>query len=137
MALTPQIALIILLSMMFCNIISNFYVQGSLAQIKQKAWWEDICSVESKFRYDYKVALIIQSFLWCFFIHIPLILHIRYCGWTYNEELFLVVYVVNWIIHTIIDDFKSNRHKLNLITSQTLYLMQVVITWILYFWEIG
>ena len=137
MALTPQIALIILLSMMFCNIVSNFYVQGSLTQIKQKSWWEDICSVEPRFQNDYKAALIIQSFLWCFFIHIPLILHIRYCHWTYNEKIFLIVFVADWIIHTIIDDFKCNKHKLNLVFSQSLYLMQVIITWILYFWEVG
>ena len=135
--LTPQMATIILLSMMFCNVISNFYIQGSLAQIKQKSWWQDICSVEPRFRNDYKAALIIQSFLWCFFIHIPLILHIRHCDWTYDEKAFLIVFVVNWVIHTIIDDLKCNGHKFSLVTSQILYLIQVIATWAIYFWEVG
>ena len=132
-----MIYIILLIAMLYCHILDDFCLQGILASLKQKSWWEDICSVEPRFRNDYKAALIIQSFLWCFFIHIPLILHIRYCGWTYNEELFLIVFVADWIIHVIIDDFKCNKHKLNLVMSQTVYLIQVIVTWILYFWEIG
>lgn len=124
----------ILISMLFCHIIDDFCLQGILASMKQKSWWGKNYPNE-KYKNDYKVALLMHSASWSFMTMLPIsIIAIvnKYSEKFWVEWLFL--FLINMIIHSIIDDLKANKQKINLVVDQTVHLIQLAITWII--WEI-
>ena len=62
---------ILLLTMLFCHIVDDYYLQGWLASAKQKLWWEK--NVPDKlYKNDYIMALCEHAFSWTFMIMLPL-----------------------------------------------------------------
>ena len=110
--------------MIFAHIVDDYYLQGILASLKQKTWWENQKSYKPMYKYDYIVALIMHAFSWSFMISLPIL----YLGFT-KSIVFLII--LNTIIHGIVDDLKANKHKINLIIDQSIHIIQIVITWIL------
>ena len=101
----------ILLSMIFCHIIDDYYLQGWLASAKQKKWW--VQNAPNKlYRFDYIMALACHSFSWAFMIMLPIAF---VTGW--NLGWFFLAYPINMGIHMFIDDLKANKLKINLITD--------------------
>ncbi len=49
----------VLLSMIFLHIVDDYYLQGILASMKQKSWWEENAP-QRLYKYDYIVALTID-----------------------------------------------------------------------------
>lgn len=116
--------LFIVLMMMFCHIIDDYKLQGILASMKQKKWWEEQKEYKNLYKYDYIWALITHSFSWTFMIMLPIAL-------TKGFEIgivFLIVFVVNMITHAVVDDLKANKFKINLIQDQIVHLIQIIIT---------
>lgn len=114
--------LFIFLAMIFCHIVDDYYLQGWLANAKQKKWWQENAP-QQLYKYDYIVALICHSFSWSFMIMLPIAIFLRFdLGWLY------LLYPINLIIHAIVDDLKCNKHKINLIQDQTIHLTQIIIT---------
>ena len=111
---------LILTLMLLGHLVSDYTLQGWLADGKQKRWWEKIFSgkIPDKYKHDYIAALICHSLYWSIFI----------CAPFYASPWFLVAVVVNTIIHSVVDDLKANRMKLNLIHDQLLHLGQILIT---------
>lgn len=125
-----QIKILILLCMIFCHIIDDYYLQGSLAQFKQKKWWLDNAS-DKKYEHDYIMALFMHSFSWSFMIHcISFMMSIYY---SLNFTLLLLLFIVNIIIHMFVDDLKANKFKINLVQDQSIHLLQIFISWLLIF----
>lgn len=120
---------LVLLSMIFCHIVDDFYLQGCLANMKQAKWWEQYGDF---YRNDYKPALFLHAFSWTFCIYIPIFIHCLYYGGSYSIILLLSVFVVNWIIHAVVDNLKANEFKINLITDQTIHILQIFVTWTIY-----
>lgn len=116
--------LFILFVMIFAHIVDDYYLQGILASLKQKTWWENQKSYKPMYKYDYIVALIMHAFSWSFMISLP-ILYIGFTKWI------AVAIILNTIIHGIVDDLKANKHKINLIVDQSIHIVQMVITWVL------
>jgi len=58
----------------WCHILDDYVLQGILAKMKQKSWWEERVSglSTSIYRHDYLVALVMHSMSWAFSIMIPL-----------------------------------------------------------------
>ena len=123
---------LVLLAMLFCHIIDDYYLQGVLAHMKQRRWWRENAT-DSMYENDYKMCLAEHSLSWACCIHIPLVLHIWYCDWYFEEISFLIIFVVNWLIHAIVDDLKCNKRVINLVQDQTIHFIQIIITWLLYF----
>lgn len=120
----------ILLSMLFLHIVDDYYLQGLLGKLKQKSWWRENAS-EDLYRYDYIIALIEHAFSWSFMIHLPIIAYILHSG---LPATFLWISVpINLIIHAVIDHIKANMLKINLTTDQILHIVQIIITFIIYF----
>lgn len=117
---------IILFSMIFLHIVDDFYLQGILAQMKQRNWWS---GAKAKYRYDYIVALLTHAFSWTYMIHLPLLIAYRS---SIPISMFLFGFAANWLHHAFIDNLKANKLKINLITDQSLHIMQILETWILY-----
>ena len=116
--------LFILFVMIFAHIVDDYYLQGILASLKQKTWWENQKSYKPMYKYDYIVALIMHAFSWSFMISLPIL----YFGFT---KWIAVAIILNTIIHGIVDDLKANKGKINLIVDQSIHITQVVITWVL------
>lgn len=127
--------LILLLAMLFCHIVDDFYLQGVLAHMKQKAWWTQNVP-DPLYENDYKVALMLHALSWSCCIHIPIGVHMAYTGWYYEKILFLIIFVADWLIHAVVDDLKANKRRINLIQDQTVHIIQVILTWVLYVWVV-
>ena len=119
----------ILLSMIFCHIVDDYYLQGWLASAKQKVWWEKNAP-QKLYQKDYLMALLMHSFSWTFMVMLIPSLHSILFGGIWYPAL----YIGNIIIHFIVDDLKANKKKINLIQDQSIHLLQVVITWLCYFY---
>ena len=117
----------ILLSMIFCHIIEDYYLQGWLASAKQKKWW--VQNAPNKlYRFDYIMALACHSFSWAFMIMLPIAF---VTGWNLGR-LFLA-YPINMGIHMFVDDLKANKLKINLITDQLIHFIQIGVTFLTYY----
>lgn len=106
--------------MLSAHLVTDYTLQGWLAEGKQKSWWNKIANgnLPPKYRYDYIAALICHALYWSIAVCLPL----------WNSPMFLWAIIGNTIIHAIVDDLKANRNKLNLIQDQLLHLAQIVIT---------
>ena len=116
--------LFILFVMIFAHIVDDYYLQGILASLKQKTWWENQKSYKPMYKYDYIVALIMHAFSWSFMVSLPIL----YFGFT---KWIAIAIILNTIVHGIVDDLKANKGKINLIVDQSIHITQVVITWVL------
>lgn len=114
---------VVLLLMMFCHIVDDYYLQGILVKLKQKETWKD---AESKYKYDYIMALFMHAFSWAFMIMLPILWFVS--SW-HPPVWFYVVFVLNIVIHSIVDNLKCNMFKINLIQDQLIHLLQIVLTW--------
>ena len=124
--MTPGIMVLLLISMMFAHIVDDYYLQGWLASAKQKGWWEKNAP-DKLYKHDYIAALICHAFSWSVMITLPLII---YCkgdlGW------FWLSLPINWTIHALVDNWKANIRKINLITDQLIHLGQIILTWLVF-----
>ena len=122
--------IVILIIMFFCHIVDDYYLQGCLANMKQKSWWQKQTS-NKLYKYDYIMALLEHAFSWSFMIMLPVLIYM-----IYNNELHIGLYVAmlvgNLIGHFIIDNLKANELCINLITDQCLHFIQIVLTWWLF-----
>lgn len=128
-----MIEIFILLSMLFMHIVDDYYLQGILASMKQKAWWKKQESYKDLYKYDYVVALIMHSFSWAFMVMMPI-------AFTMSFSItagFAIVLAVNAIVHCIVDNLKANKGKINLIADQSIHVTQIVATFVLFlvFWR--
>ena len=130
-----MIYFVLILSMIFCHIVDDYYLQGCLAKMKQQKWWEENYP-DKKYKNDFYVALICHSISWSFMIHLPLIIFALY---EYLELtiFFYISWSLNMIIHMVIDDLKANEKKLNLCQDQLIHFAQIVITFIVFVIVIG
>lgn len=119
--------LFILLAMIFCHIVDDYYLQGKLASMKQKSWWEKNAP-DRLYKYDYVVALAMHSFSWAFMVMLPIAVSQSFdigAG-------FAAMFVVNTAVHAIIDHLKANKRKINLITDQSIHICQIIVTFMMW-----
>ena len=117
--------------MIFCHILDDFCFQGWLASAKQKEWWEKNAP-EPLYRFDYICALIMHSASWSFVITVPLKVYSTAMHFG-NGWILAIMFLVNAAIHAIIDDLKANKKKINLVIDQSLHIIQILITFIVYY----
>ena len=122
---------ILILAMLFCHIVDDYYLQGWLASAKQKKWWEQNAP-NPLYKNDYIMALVEHAFSWTFMIHVPIILYSIILGYLPNIYLFIAVFTINWMIHMITDNAKANLRKINLIQDQWIHIAQIFVTWVIY-----
>ena len=123
---------VVLVAMLFCHIIDDYKMQGILASMKQKSWWEKETS-NPMYKHDYIMALIEHAFSWTCSIHIPVLV---YCLATNSHKdaiVYVVVFLFDWVLHAVIDNAKANRFKINLVQDQFLHFVQIFLTWFIYF----
>lgn len=125
---------IILMTMLFCHIVDDYYLQGCLAKLKQKQWWKDNVDNYEMYKYDYIIALIMHGFSWSFMIHLPLI----WCAWNMDIVdtslglIFGMFIILQACIHADIDNEKANKLSLCLMDDQLGHLIQIVVSFIFF-----
>lgn len=120
--------LFILLSMIFCHIVDDFYLQGILAQLKQKQWWKDNYP-NKMYESDWIISLIIHSFSWSFMTMLPIAIYYIVYNMD-NWNTYFVFVIMNVVGHAIIDHIKANKLQISLTTDQLLHLIQITTTWL-------
>ena len=113
----------IILLMIFCHIVDDYYLQGWLASAKQKKWWAENAP-QSLYKYDYIWALIMHSFSWTFMIMLPVAFTMSF----QINMLFIIVFIANMIVHAMTDNEKANRFTINLWIDQIVHLSQIAMT---------
>ena len=124
-----NIKIFILISMIFCHIIDDYYLQGWLASAKQKSWWIQNAP-NDLYKNDYLMALFCHGFSWSFMIQLPVLI---YSFYTHLFIWNIILFIINLIIHAFIDNLKANKFKINLIQDQIIHFIQIIITWIIIF----
>ena len=118
----------ILICMLFAHIVDDYYLQGILASMKQKAWWQKQESYKDLYKYDYIVALIMHSFSWAFMVMMPIAFVMSFT----ITAGFIVALLVNTSIHCIVDNLKANKMKINLVVDQSIHVAQIVVTFVVF-----
>lgn len=118
---------LIFISMIFCHIVDDYYLQGWLASAKQKSWW-DKNSPDKLYKHDYIAALFMHSFSWTFMMMLVPTIYIILFGGRYYP----LVFVVNLIIHMITDNLKANAKVINLCQDQLIHMIQIIGTFIVF-----
>ena len=119
--------ILVLLSMVFCHIVDDYYLQGWLASAKQKEWWQKNAP-QKLYRNDYIMALFMHAFSWSFMIMLPIVAFTVFNGIKLNV-FYVMPYFVNAAIHIVVDDLKANKKLINLIQDQCAHLLQIFITY--------
>ena len=121
---------ILLFAMIFCHIVDDYYLQGILAQLKQRDWWKKNYP-DSGYRFDYIIALIEHAFSWSFMVLLPplylMIVNNHIVAWQYIYTFMLLM-----IPHALIDHLKANLKSINLFGDQLFHILQIVIVWALW-----
>lgn len=120
-------ALFILASMFFMHVVADFNLQGIMASMKQKTWWQKQEGYDEEDNgNDYKFPLFWHSLRWSFCIMLPLFiangLKINLVG--------LIFFCLNIWWHYKTDDAKANKYFLNLVDDQIIHILQIVATFI-------
>lgn len=113
----------VILLMIFCHIVDDYYLQGWLASAKQKQYWQENAP-QDLYKRDYIWALIMHSCSWAFMIMLP----IAYVNSFAVDSSFLVMFAMNVVIHAMIDNLKANEKKINLWEDQLAHLVQIGLT---------
>lgn len=115
----------LLLLMIFCHIVDDYYLQGWLASAKQKKWWEENAP-QRMYEYDYLWALLMHSFSWAFMIMLPIffVSNFQVTG------IMLSFFLWNMFIHAMTDHAKANLYIINLWQDQGIHMIQLLITWL-------
>ena len=119
--------IIIFLAMIFAHIFADFIFQNNfMATYKQKSnWVKYISASNGLYKNDYKVVLFVHSFSWAFITYLPLLYYECYL-------YYAILVILQTPIHAYIDHVKCNLLKINLVTDQTLHLVQIILPFILY-----
>ena len=112
--------------MVFCHIVDDYYLQGKLALFKQKSWWEKNAPDEM-YKHDYIVALMMHSFSWAFTIMLPVAVSQEF----QIGAVFVTMFIINTVVHAIVDDLKANKRKINLVTDQSIHISQIIVTFLI------
>lgn len=115
----------VILAMLFLHVIDDFFIQsvGFLANGKQRSWWEKVAPNE-EYKYDYIVCLSMHAMSWAFSIMLPIAIYYEFkVGFS-----FVMLFIINALIHAIVDHLKANCHRLNLIQDQSIHIIQIFVT---------
>ena len=119
--------LFVLILMIFCHIVDDYYLQGWLASAKQKQWWMDNAP-DKLYRFDYIWALLMHSFSWSFMIMLPIAI---FQGFDVNW-VFGLMLVINTAVHAFVDNLKANVKVINLWVDQSIHMLQIIYTFWLF-----
>ena len=141
----------ILFLMLLMHYIEDFHLQGCLANLKQKKWWEKQMSnndmhshytlEHSIYKNDYKMSLFAHSIENALFVMLPLIVDMLISEFTHYLQNTWIFFIPSTILiclsHYGIDDEKANKMEINLVQDQLYHLCVILLIFLSYFPIIG
>lgn len=120
------------LAMIFIHVMVDFK-QGIIADLKCKSWWEKNYP-DKMYKDDYIMALTMHAASWAFSIYIPPFIVAYMIDYDLELHPYIIIasYIVNTIVHLVVDDLKANELKINLATDQYIHLVQIVLTAVMF-----
>lgn len=118
-------------TMIACHYLADYPLQGIIANLKQEKWWKENYDSD-KNEANAEVALMLHGVFWSFMIVLPIMLFALLTK-QYNIRLYYWMLVINSLIHSIIDDMKCNVNLISYRTDQYIHLIQIFITWVIYY----
>ena len=116
----------ILLWMLFNHVLDDYFLQGCLANLKQKDWWQEHYPSDL-YKNDYIMALFMHSLSWSFMIMLPIA-----AMQSFNIGIpFIALFISNIGIHMVVDNLKANVKAINLISDQIAHICQIFAIWAL------
>lgn len=112
--------LFVILLMIFCHIVDDYYLQGWLSSAKQKTWWQENAPA-ALYKFDYIWALLMHSFSWAFMIMLPIAFKMGF----YIDVMFIILFGINMLVHAQVDNEKANKFTINLWVDQLIHLVQI------------
>lgn len=132
----------LLMMMVALHVFADFHLQGILADLKQRSWWEEQeykiimkkkkdygDGIEWIYDKDHIPALWLHAFEWSFIVCIPLM---YFVGFTWEGACLVLL---NTAIHAYVDNLKCNEMEINLVVDQVCHLIQLAGTlalWMMY-----
>jgi len=114
-------------AMIFCHIIDDFVLQGKLTDFKQRKWWKDNYP-NMKYQYDFVTCLALHAMEWSFMILLPLAIYVKFnVTW-----LYAIGFIINSIIHALVDDMKCNKEWFCLEADQLIHICQIILTFTIF-----
>lgn len=120
---------LVFLLMIAMHVIEDFHLQGRMADMKQKSWWEEY---PLQYRGDYVPVLMLHGMEWSILVSLPLLL---ITGLNVPGIVLLGI-VINGFVHAIVDDLKANRFLINLETDQSIHILQILLIYLLAVWTV-
>lgn len=117
---------------LFMHVIGDYVLQTPfMATAKGRKYWENEFKqndIEGRmYKYDYIAILTVHSIAWTFCIMLPIALY-TYLWMGKIPEVYFSLFVVNAILHAVIDDQKANKFAINLIEDQILHFVQIAVS---------
>ena len=94
--------ILILLIMLFLHIVDDYYLQG-----------------------------IEHGFSWTFMVMLPFTFMMLYYNNYSMITTYIVMFIGNWVIHSLVDHLKANVKVCSLIVDQLIHVAQVISIWII------
>ena len=114
----------IFIAMVLLHLLDDFWLQPTLLnKLKQKTYWDGYR--ESRYRNDWIAGLICHAVEWSSMIMLP---------WLFvecNEWLLVGLWIMNAVIHGVVDHLKCNVGVISLNLDQIIHLVQIVISFVL------
>ena len=140
----------ILIIMLVLHVFADYTLQGIMASMKQRDWWQKetlskhhISVDMTIYKNDYKVALTCHAFEWAFCVMIPMLVSIWHTCTDFSwpnikvGAVYICLLVLNTWFHYFVDDVKANDKKCNLIVDQVLHVIQIFIAWLIWTAAVG
>lgn len=114
----------IFIAMVLLHLLDDFWLQPTLLnKLKQKTYWDGYR--ESRYRNDWIAGLVCHAVEWSSMIMLP---------WLFvecNEWLLVGLWIMNAVIHGVVDHLKCNEGVISLNLDQIIHLGQIVISFVL------
>ena len=121
------IEILLMLAALYMHWISDFVLQGCLADLKQKDWWAKNAP-DKKYKDDWGMAMFVHGYSWAISVAIPFIAYGLCAG---NRPLVvasLVMIPINGAVHEVVDGLKCNARRISLWTDQCAHMVQIAVT---------
>jgi len=123
---------LVLLAMLWCHVLDDYVLQGILASLKQRDWWQaqlksgDIG--DTIYRHDYVAALLCHGLSWSCCVHLPLLL----AGGLRHQGFLALSVALNALVHALVDHAKANWKCINLVQDQCYHVAQIASVLLVY-----
>ena len=98
---------------------ADYTLQGCLAQLKCKSWWQKNYP-EELYKNDWFCALYCHAVYWTLVTFAPIIYL-----WAFSGVALAILLVTNVFFHAAVDDLKANHRRISLLSDQFLHLLQI------------